>query len=180
MQSQNAITLHHQPTPTCIVGATLGSPCLGCSPWHAHPTPSLPPYPHQIPKNLSRETLAISQKYRASINLFNSQNLSRIMLAISQKYRASTNLFNSQNLSRETLAISQKYRAPLQNTHKRIWCSCKMGIQIFTNVSSGAFQPTLADFVPEDQRGTREYFDHATLLTNIINREQSLLLHYFT
>jgi len=38
MQSQNAITLHHQPTPTCIVGATLGSPCLGCSPWHAHPT----------------------------------------------------------------------------------------------------------------------------------------------
>jgi len=38
MQSQNAITLHHQPTPTCIVGATQGSPCLGCSPWHAHPT----------------------------------------------------------------------------------------------------------------------------------------------
>src|SRR3989442_6396735 len=145
MQPQNAITLHHQPTPTRIVGATQGSPCLGCSPWHAHPTPSLAPYPHQIPKNLSRETLAISQKYRASINLF-----------------------NSQNLSRETLAISQKYRAPLQNTHKRIWCSCKMGIQIFTNASSGAFQPTLADFVPEDQRGTREYFDHATLLTNII------------
>ena len=132
MQPQNAITLHHQPTPTRIVGATQGSPCLGCSPWHAHPTPSLPPYPHQIPKNLSRETLA----------------------------------------------ISQKYRAPLQNTHKRIWCSCKMGIQIFTNVSSGAFQPTLADFVPEDQRGTREYVDHATLLTNIIKREQSLLLYY--
>jgi len=87
------------------------------------------------------------------------------MLAISQKYRASINLFNSQNLSRETLAISQKYRAPLQNTHKRIWCSCKMGIQIFTNVSSGAFQPTLADFVPEDQRSTREYVDHATLFT---------------
>ena len=38
MQPQNAITLHHQPIPTCIVGATLGSPCLGCSPWHAHPT----------------------------------------------------------------------------------------------------------------------------------------------
>ena len=95
MQSQNAITLHHQPTPTCIVGATLGSPCLGCSPWHAHPTPSLPPYPHQIPKNLSREILANCPKYRASINLF-----------------------NSKNLSRETLAISQKCRAPPQNTHR--------------------------------------------------------------
>jgi len=110
----------------------------------------------------------------------NSQNLSRETLAISQKYRASINLFNPQNLSREILAISQKYRAPLQNTHKRIWCSCKMGIQIFTNVSSGAFQPTLADFVPEDQRGTREYVDHATLLTNITKGEQSLLLYYFT
>lgn len=73
MQPQNAITLHHQPTPTCIVGATQGSPCLGYSPWHAHPTPSLPPYPHQIPKHLSRETPAISQKYRAPTNLFNSQ-----------------------------------------------------------------------------------------------------------
>jgi MFS family permease len=28
-----------------------------------------------------------------------------------------------------------------------------LGMQIFTNVSSGAFQPTLADFVPEEQRG---------------------------
>lgn len=28
-----------------------------------------------------------------------------------------------------------------------------IGMQIFTNVSSGAFQPTLADFVPENQRG---------------------------
>src|SRR5579863_3947792 len=28
-----------------------------------------------------------------------------------------------------------------------------LGIQIFTNVSSGAFQPTLADFVPVEQRG---------------------------
>jgi MFS family permease len=28
-----------------------------------------------------------------------------------------------------------------------------LGIQIFTNVSSGAFQPTLADFVPQEQRG---------------------------
>jgi MFS family permease len=28
-----------------------------------------------------------------------------------------------------------------------------LGIQVFTNVSSGAFQPTLADFVPEEQRG---------------------------
>ncbi|MFL5702695.1 MAG: MFS transporter [Ktedonobacteraceae bacterium] len=28
-----------------------------------------------------------------------------------------------------------------------------LGIQIFTNVSSGAFQPTLADFIPVDQRG---------------------------
>ena len=33
MQPQNTITLH-QPT----VGATLGSPYPGCSPWHAHPT----------------------------------------------------------------------------------------------------------------------------------------------
>jgi MFS family permease len=28
-----------------------------------------------------------------------------------------------------------------------------LGIQVCTNVSSGAFQPTLADFVPEEQRG---------------------------
>lgn len=28
-----------------------------------------------------------------------------------------------------------------------------LGMQIFTNVSSGAFQPTLADFIPVDQRG---------------------------
>lgn len=28
-----------------------------------------------------------------------------------------------------------------------------LGIQVFTNISSGAFQPTLADFVPEEQRG---------------------------
>lgn len=28
-----------------------------------------------------------------------------------------------------------------------------LGMQIFTNISSGAFQPTLADFVPEEQRG---------------------------
>jgi MFS family permease len=28
-----------------------------------------------------------------------------------------------------------------------------LGIQVSTNVSSGAFQPTLADFVPEEQRG---------------------------
>jgi MFS family permease len=32
-------------------------------------------------------------------------------------------------------------------------CLAYLGIQIFTNVSSGAFQPTLADFVPEEQRG---------------------------
>ena len=28
-----------------------------------------------------------------------------------------------------------------------------LGIQVCTNISSGAFQPTLADFVPEEQRG---------------------------
>src|SRR3984893_7856674 len=28
-----------------------------------------------------------------------------------------------------------------------------LGIQIFTNVSSGGFQPTLADFIPVEQRG---------------------------
>lgn len=28
-----------------------------------------------------------------------------------------------------------------------------LGMQIFTNVSSGGFQPTLADFIPEEQRG---------------------------
>ncbi|HEY6411394.1 MAG TPA: MFS transporter, partial [Ktedonobacteraceae bacterium] len=33
-----------------------------------------------------------------------------------------------------------------------------LGMQIFTNVSSGAFQPTLADFVPEDQRGASAGF----------------------
>ncbi len=32
-------------------------------------------------------------------------------------------------------------------------CLAYLGIQIFTNISSGAFQPTLADFVPEEQRG---------------------------
>ena len=32
-------------------------------------------------------------------------------------------------------------------------CLSYLGMQIFTNVSSGAFQPTLADFVPEEQRG---------------------------
>jgi MFS family permease len=32
-------------------------------------------------------------------------------------------------------------------------CLTYLGMQIFTNVSSGAFQPTLADFVPEEQRG---------------------------
>ncbi len=37
-------------------------------------------------------------------------------------------------------------------------CLAFLGIQIFTNVSSGAFQPTLADFVPEDQRGTSAGF----------------------
>lgn len=29
-----------------------------------------------------------------------------------------------------------------------------LGIQIFTNISSAAFQPTLADFIPPEQRGT--------------------------
>ncbi len=33
-----------------------------------------------------------------------------------------------------------------------------LGMQIFTNVSSGAFQPTLADFIPVDQRGTSAGF----------------------
>jgi MFS family permease len=34
-----------------------------------------------------------------------------------------------------------------------IVCLTYLGMQVFTNVSSGAFQPTLADFVPEEQRG---------------------------
>ena len=32
-------------------------------------------------------------------------------------------------------------------------CLSYLGMQIFTNVSSGAFQPTLADFIPAEQRG---------------------------
>src|ERR1051326_8637550 len=32
-------------------------------------------------------------------------------------------------------------------------CLAYLGMQICTNISSGAFQPTLADFVPEEQRG---------------------------
>ena len=82
MQSQNAITLHHQPTPKSIVGATQGSPCPGCSPWHAHPTPSLPPYPLQFrkiyrakhspfPKNTAHpSTSSIPKIYRAKYSLF--------------------------------------------------------------------------------------------------------------
>lgn len=33
-----------------------------------------------------------------------------------------------------------------------------LGMQVFTNVSSGAFQPTLADFIPEEQRGASAGF----------------------
>lgn len=29
-----------------------------------------------------------------------------------------------------------------------------LGLQVFTNISSAAFQPTLADFIPQEQRGT--------------------------
>jgi len=29
-----------------------------------------------------------------------------------------------------------------------------LGMQVFTNISAAAFQPTLADFIPQEQRGT--------------------------
>src|SRR5258708_28281330 len=34
-----------------------------------------------------------------------------------------------------------------------IVCLSYLGMQVFTNVSAAAFQPTLADFIPPDQRG---------------------------
>ncbi len=108
MQSQNAITLHHQPTPTCIVEATLGSPCLGCSPWHAHPT-----------------LIKFRKIYRAKYSLIVQNTAHPSTSSVPKIYRAKHSLIVQNTVHPSTSSIPKIYRAKCSLFPKNTAHRCK-------------------------------------------------------
>ena len=126
MQPQNTITLH-QPT----VGATLGSPCLGCSPWHAHPTLIKfrkiyrAKYSLIIQNTAHPPTSSIPKIYRAKHSLFPKNTAHPSTSSIPKFYRAKYSLFPKNTTHPSTSSIPKFYRAKCSLSPKNTAHRCK-------------------------------------------------------